>query len=149
MSTANILEVGWASTGFVLLWDKVNLLATVDPQSYLLIVGYVATGVGILGAKGIEIYQKWRLANKDTDKGRLDQCLTDKEMQELHSKEQLRLKDEEISTLKNVISSLQATIQDLLNNISNISKNVNGQVQKDLTPETKVTTIAVTGEQNS
>lgn len=138
MKISTIIEIGWIPTGLATLFysmpiqsvisqdiDNIYFIANqvmpiADNQTWTLYLGFIGTGLFLIGAKAIDLVMYWRNKNKDTAQGQLDDCRNSKVDQQnqyeerlkgkediiLIKNDQIKIRGQEIEYLKNLIKDL-------------------------------------------
>lgn len=130
ISVHDLLECGWMTTGIAggmahIISPSFIPLAISNPSEYqtsvLLIIGFIATGLGMIGTKLLELYQKWRQINSDSDHGKWLQCQEHIQQLTIDYERRLKSKDDENKMLSETNERFRKIMEDQVGMIEKLS----------------------------
>ncbi len=112
MNVSNQVESIWMGSTFPIvnnLMQSISLVSTVD---YVSIFGVIATGMGLIGVKSIELWKQYRTVKKETENSdsKWLNCTQQLVIQKDNYEEKLSNKDILIFELKTVIEQQKKLI---------------------------------------
>jgi hypothetical protein len=115
MSVTNHIESIWIGSCIPVIGQTVTSLPMIAVVDYSMLFSLIATGMGLIGMKAIELYKNWRIANKeiDPDHDELINCNSQLVLQKQNFENIIKIKDLEISTKDKIIENLQFIVSTL------------------------------------